>query len=177
MDRAISLPATTSHRVYKVSIAELPRLQKIIEVWLQTCEITPRHRGRSIPPNYQQLTDCQWVLRALETHIEWKQCGRCRDATFLVCVNAQNEVISIAQTASDGTRQHVVHLSSSPEHLQHPERRSLKGGGTALIQAIEQIARTANITELAVDSVSSAEDFYCKQGFRREDSGLYIKLL
>ncbi len=167
-NQAIPFSYTTPHQVYTVSPEEIPQLQKIIEMWQTTC---------TNPPN-DRLNDCSLVLQELSEAIHSIQQSGSTNSTLWIAVNKKQKVISIAHTMIRLSEQHIIHLISSPEHLLHPQNHSMRGGGTAIIQAIEQSARKAGVTQLAADTRLSAEDFYRKQGFLKERyNSFYTKRL
>ncbi len=166
-DRSILLSSGIRHNIQIVSSENFPKLRCILADWIVYCNI------KSSVSRYFTSRFCTYadvskaVLWFLSSEGPFKA---------VVCINNCQDVLSVGLFMENlfQNRLDLFYLVSSPMHIMHRNCAMLKCGGSAILQAIEEIAREKGLSQISLHSVGSANTFYESHGFESVDNNLHF---
>lgn len=165
-------PAPTKedrHHVHIVAPENFPQLQQILQNWIMYCDIHSR------VSKYFEYRFSAYREIAASVALILHTGGQ---FTILVCKNAQHEVLSVGVFSVNFFREdlEVNYLVSSPKNLAHRNCVQFKGGGSAILRAIEDMAQTREMPRIMLWSTQHAQTFYEAHGFvSPQGNQLYVK--
>ncbi len=150
---------------------ELPQLNKILNSWRSSIDKNLcRQKNQNVTDN---LNNCKTVVNTIhdvivdffENDIAFQKDADSNQ--LLVCLNERAQIMTLCMYEIDPSIQVLqIHaLGSSPASLMNRHDISLRGGGTAMIQALERLALCKQVNQIQADVLEEAIPFYKQMGF------------
>jgi GNAT superfamily N-acetyltransferase len=121
--------------------------------------------------------DCAWICDVFHSKLQ----GSLGRSKIYICVDQNKTPWGLIEVTENPIRLHVDFLVTHPNNIRarvnEQEIEKVRGAGSLLLQKAEELARNLGKTSIDLTPLTSAIEFYQKNGFAQRNNGTMIKLI